>query len=340
MPAISVVVPMYNVEQYVSQCLQSLQRQTFEDFEAICIDDGSTDGTLSVAQETVVGDSRFAFVSQENAGQSAARNVGIDRASGAYVLFLDSDDYYVEGALAYLYERAERERLDDLFFSARTEYEDAQSRRLYRDEYEERADIPGVMTGREIFARFAEEDSFCVSPAMQFIRREFLEASRIRFYEGIVHEDNLFTCMMLAYARRTGFSNKQFYVRRVRAESTMTAKREVRHVYGHFKSAYELEKWIRANSETCSREFVKVFLHHISFCYDLSAFDALSIDEDALEARACSLPHDEEISFRLHVIEHAREMGGVRKEYLDSTTYKIGHAIMTVPCWLKERFGR
>ena len=81
-------------------------------------------------------------------------------------------------------------------------------------------------------------------------------------------------------------------------------------------------------------------LRHIAFCYDLAAFDALSIDEEALDERACQLLRDEELSFRLHVIEHAREMRGVRKEYIESMTYRMGRAILALPCWLKERIGR
>lgn len=339
MPALSVVVPMYNVEGYIVQCLQSLQRQTFGDFEAICIDDGSTDDTLSCAQSAVKGDERFSFVSQANAGQSAARNVGIGKATGTYLLFLDSDDYYEECALQTLYDRAERDVLDDLFFSARSEYESALARRRYRDDYDNREDIPGTMTGRELLARFVEADSFCVSPAMQLIRRDFLESSGIRFHEGIVHEDNLFTCMMLAHARRAAFLNEPLYVRRVRPGSTMTEERGIKHVYGHFKSAYELEAWLRADGGV-SRAFDEALLHHIAFCYDLAAFDALAIEEEALCARACELSRDEELSFRLHVIEHAREMRGVRKEYVESTTYRAGRAIMALPCWLKERIGR
>ncbi|CAK7057076.1 MAG: hypothetical protein MEEGG_00926 [Eggerthella lenta] len=339
MPAISVIVPMYNVRPYIGQCIESLQRQTFPDFEAICIDDGSTDDTLSFARGAVKGDERFSFISQANAGQSAARNVGIDRAVGTYLLFLDSDDYYEEHALQALYDRAERDGLDDLFFSARSEYENARMRGRYRDDYDNREDIRDNMTGRELLVRFAETDSFCVSPAMQFIRRDFLEASGIRFPEGIVHEDNLFTCMVLAYAQRAGFLNEPLYVRRVRPGSTMTEKRGVKHVYGHFKSAYELEKWLHLNGKDGWRTFHKSLLHHIAFCYDLAAFDALSIEESVLDAWACELPYDEELSFRLHVIEHAREMGGVRKEYTESTTYRAGRAIMALPCWLKDRVG-
>lgn len=340
MPAISVVIPMYDVQPYIEECLESLVSQTFDDFEAICVDDGSTDDTLLVARKAVANDGRFTFLEQKNAGQSAARNAGMAHASGTYLLFLDSDDYYEENALAALYERAERNQLDDLFFSARTEYSDPHIRRRYHDDYDDRTDIEGVMSGRDLFTRFVEEGSFCVSPTMQFVRRSFLEASGIRFWEGIVHEDNLFTCMMLACEPRAAFMNEPLYVRRVRPGSTMTEPRGIRHVYGHFKCAYELEIWLRANLQTCSREFQKALLHHVSFCYDLAAFDALSMDENVLEDRACSLSHEEEVAFRLHVVEHAREMEGVRREYTDSATYRVGRAIMALPCWLKDRFGR
>ena len=210
MPAVSVIIPMYNVRPYIEDCLLSLKRQTFGDFEALCVDDGSTDGTLEAARKAVGDDARFSFLSQANAGQSAARNAGIARATGKYIVFLDSDDYYEDRALQTLFERAERDELDDLFFSARTAYEDAKARARYRDDYDDREGIDGVMTGRQLMARFAELDSFCVSPALQFVRRDFLEESGIRFYEGIVHEDNLFTCLMLAAAPRAAFPERAF----------------------------------------------------------------------------------------------------------------------------------
>ena len=340
MPAVSVIIPMYNVRPYIEDCLLSLKRQTFGDFEALCVDDGSTDGTLEAARKAGDDDARFSFLSQANAGQSAARNAGIARATGKYIVFLDSDDYYEDRALQTLFERAERDELDDLFFSARTVYEDAEARARYRDDYDDREGIDGVMTGRQLMARFAEPDSFCVSPALQFVRRGFLEESGIRFYEGIVHEDNLFTCLMLAAAPRAAFLNEPLYVRRVRAGSTMTEAREMRHVYGHFKAAYELEAWLRAHAGECSEEFVRALVRHVAFCYDRAAFDALSFDEARLDACAAGLVPEEGASFRLHVMEHARETEGIRKEYLESTTYRVGRAIMALPCRLKERFGR
>lgn len=340
MATVSVIVPMYNVRPYIGECLESLKNQTYEDFEAICIDDGSTDGTLEVARAVVGDDERFVFISQKNAGQSAARNVGIKNAKGRYVLFLDSDDCYEDRTLQTLFDRAERDNLDVLYFSARTVYEDVSVRASYRDDYEGRAFIDGVMTGQELFERFTEEDSFSVSPALQFIRRRFLTESDISFFEGIIHEDNLFTGLVLACASRAAFLNEQLYVRRVRAGSTMTSRRDLRHVYGHFKSAYELETWLRAHVADCRPGFSRALLHHIAFCYDRAAFDALSLDERKLEGCAGELGGDEELSFRLHVIEHANEMRDVRSEYVNSTSYKVGSAMMALPCWVKDRLRR
>ena len=337
MAFVSVVVPMYNVGLYIDACIASLKNQTYENFEAICIDDGSTDNTLEVARKAVGDDGRFSFIAQENAGLSAVRNVGIASATGKYVLFLDADDYYERETLEILCERAERDELDDLFFSARTVYEDNEVRARYRDDYDDRSSIDGVMSGQELMERFSEEDSFAVSAALQFIRRGFLIESGLRFYEGIVHEDNLFTCLALAHASRTAFLDEQLYVRRIRKGSTMTSRREIRHIYGHFKSAYELEAWLRLQVSNCRPTFARALLHHIAFCYDRAAFDALSLEEFELELFSDALDDDEGLSFRLHIIEHAKEMRGVRAEYVNSTSYKVGQAIMALPCWVKDR---
>ncbi|HKH18901.1 MAG TPA: CDP-glycerol glycerophosphotransferase family protein [Solirubrobacteraceae bacterium] len=92
MPRISVVVPIYNVERYLPACLDSVARQTIEDFEVVMVNDGSTDGSADLANEYSRRDSRFRLVHQENAGLSAARNTGIDAATGEFMAFLDSDD--------------------------------------------------------------------------------------------------------------------------------------------------------------------------------------------------------------------------------------------------------
>ena len=89
----SIIIPVYNVEKFLRECLNSITSQTLKNFEVICIDDGSTDNSLTILQEYANKDSRFKVISQENQGQGIARNKAIDIASGEYLFFVDPDDY-------------------------------------------------------------------------------------------------------------------------------------------------------------------------------------------------------------------------------------------------------
>ena len=100
---ISVVLPVYNVANYLRKCLDSLINQTFEDFEVICVNDGSTDLSLGILEGYALSDSRFKIISQKNQGLSGARNTGIQHIQGEYVLFVDSDDWLEDNALEELY---------------------------------------------------------------------------------------------------------------------------------------------------------------------------------------------------------------------------------------------
>lgn len=97
MIAFSIVIPIYNVVPYLRECLDSVLAQTFTDWEAICVDDGSTDGSGSILDEYAVCDRRFRVIHQTNAGVSVARNVGMLNAVGGYITFLDGDDVYDPG---------------------------------------------------------------------------------------------------------------------------------------------------------------------------------------------------------------------------------------------------
>ena len=97
-PKISVIIPVYNVEKYLAQCLDSVVNQTFKDIEIICINDGSTDGSLNILQKYASNDDRIIIINKENRGVSAARNDGLERVAGDYIMFFDSDDYYCDGS--------------------------------------------------------------------------------------------------------------------------------------------------------------------------------------------------------------------------------------------------
>ena len=116
--AVSVIVPIYNVENYLAECLDSLERQTLKNIEVILVNDGSTNGSAEIAGKYVARNRNFSMIERENGGLSAARNTGMKTASGEYLYFLDSDDYLLDDALETLYAKAEAEQLDVLKFSA------------------------------------------------------------------------------------------------------------------------------------------------------------------------------------------------------------------------------
>src|SRR5205085_2446307 len=92
MPRVSVVVPIYNVEHYLEECLESLAAQTFQDLEVVMVDDGSTDGSAAIAEAFAARDPRFKLMTRPNGGLSAARNTGLEAATGEFLAFVDSDD--------------------------------------------------------------------------------------------------------------------------------------------------------------------------------------------------------------------------------------------------------
>ena len=112
MPKISIIIPMYNVEKYLRRCLDSVQNQTFSDFQAICVDDGSPDNSGQIAEEYAARDNRFIVVHKENGGLSDARNAGMPYATGEYIMYLDSDDFIHPQTMEIAYAMARRDKAD------------------------------------------------------------------------------------------------------------------------------------------------------------------------------------------------------------------------------------
>lgn len=138
-PALSVIVPAYNAEKSLQRCLSSIAAQTFQDFEVLIIDDGSQDATGKIADDYAAMDKRFIVLHKQNGGVAAARQDGIDRAGGAYVLFVDSDDYIQPDMLQELHQAALNEAADliicdfNLIRSDRVEYWHQQPASLERE---------------------------------------------------------------------------------------------------------------------------------------------------------------------------------------------------------------
>jgi hypothetical protein len=224
-PLVSVVVPIYNVESYVEQCLESLRGQTLSEFNVICVDDGSTDGSAQIVQTFVDQDSRFTLIQQPNAGLSAARNAGVSEASGQYLLFLDSDDYVSANTLESLTSIARRDQLDVLFFDAASFFETqelAEAHGSYQKYYTRSADYSQPRSGAELFTQMLGPDDYRPSACLQLISRQHYVDADLEFVEGLIHEDNLFTFQCLLTAQRAAHTAQALYQRRVRNGSITT----------------------------------------------------------------------------------------------------------------------
>ena len=115
---VSVIVPMYNVENYIAECIESVLGQSLTQIELICVNDGSIDQTLTICNNYSAQDERLKIIDKKNEGVSAARNAGLEAAVGEYISFIDSDDFLLRDALENLYNCASGEQLDELFFTA------------------------------------------------------------------------------------------------------------------------------------------------------------------------------------------------------------------------------
>ena len=115
MVKVSVIVPVYNVDKYLEECLDSIVNQTLNDIEIICVNDGSTDGSLKILEDYASKDDRIKIITQENGGLSVARNTGIDVAKGEYLSFVDSDDFIGLEMFDKMYDQAHSQDLDILF---------------------------------------------------------------------------------------------------------------------------------------------------------------------------------------------------------------------------------
>ncbi|MBR3646098.1 MAG: glycosyltransferase family 2 protein [Lachnospiraceae bacterium] len=121
---VSVIIPVYNVDKYLKQCLDSLVNQTLKDIEIICVDDGSTDGSLAILKEYADKYDTVQVIEQQNAGAGAARNNGLKIAKGEYLSFLDSDDFFEPDMLEVAYNKAVEDKADMVVFKSDQYYED------------------------------------------------------------------------------------------------------------------------------------------------------------------------------------------------------------------------
>ena len=225
-PTVSVIVPVYNVEAYIAECLCSVQDQTFANFEVIAVNDGSTDDSLLILQEFAKEDARFKVINQQNAGQSAARNAGMKVATGKYIFFLDSDDFLAPDALEKVVALAQATDADIVVYDYYLFDTQTGNTGFYRDQQ-----LFKRLDGFTLTMREAPQLLQFVGVWDRLFKREFLELHNFQFPEGRLYEDHLFCVETELKANKIVLKADHLYYWRqnVKGSTTNTEKGSEKH---------------------------------------------------------------------------------------------------------------
>jgi glycosyltransferase involved in cell wall biosynthesis len=206
---VSVIVPVYNCDAWLEALLRSVLDQEGVVLEVIAVCDGATDGSLAVLETMAARDARIRVVTQENRGVSATRNAGLALARGEWIVFADGDDWMKPGALRTWIGHGRERNLDVVTgngFSFDALPPPADPQPLYEGQ-----PWGEVCSGTEGMARTVPGDNWVVCVWLQCVRREFIEQHGLRFEEGVVHEDIIWTLHIALRAQRVGFVGEPFY---------------------------------------------------------------------------------------------------------------------------------
>lgn len=269
---VSVIIPVYNLENYIRTAVESVLEGSFQDYEILLIDDGSTDGTLGVCRELEAADSRIRVFTKENGGVGSARNYGLDRAEGEFVAFIDGDDLVTENYLERLVSTMEEDHLDWVICGWQWSEEHSEATRyvaFHRDTRiiagdDEEKMIEAVLRG--------EGFSGIPSNCMGLYRRSLIENHHLRVPEDLRRgEDLVFNYSLAHYIRRFQFLKEPMYICRYREEAslgTMIAGDPIGEVLGLLEALDRErqrygDRWTYGGLRFLYAKVYKIFIHII-----------------------------------------------------------------------------
>ncbi len=245
---LSVIIPTYNAEKYLPACLDSLKEQDFQSYEVICIDDGSTDKTVGILESYAKDWEKLKLHNQSHKGPGAARNLGLARTRGKYVLFLDSDDEFSDsGVLSCIASEMEAGQLDLLNFGAKVEFADEELKKSrYREEqrYKERESAGLYPTGRELLHELLKREAFLGSACLLALRKAYVEEVGLKFPSLCHSEDEVFCLRAFLGAGRSKHTGQRLYLRRVRQESLTTRPDDIETFRERMKAVWLLQETV------------------------------------------------------------------------------------------------
>ncbi len=220
MPKLSIIIPVYNVEKYVSNCLESILNQPFKDLEVICVNDGSSDKSLSVLQEYKNRDERIIIIDKKNEGSGVARNSALAIARGEYIFFVDGDDWIEENSLDKMISEADKLQTDILIFGGLSYYEEKGRKGGYSANKLPKKYLNKIFSSEDI-----KKDVFKFPSTAwtKLYRREFLMKNNIKFQEIKVGQDQLPFFHSMITAEKIALLPQNLYCYRKNRKGAVTA---------------------------------------------------------------------------------------------------------------------
>ena len=246
MVKVSVIIPIYNVAPYLDETFQSIIGQSLPDIEIIAVNDGSTDNCEEIIRKWQQQDSRILLFSQENRGQSAARNLALKHATGQYIYMMDSDDKLTDpDALQICYDYAEKNHSDFFFFDGESFSEQGVGRISRNTKRTHLVDEDKPYDGEYLLNLMLDTKRHNCVVWLLFIQKAFLDRIGLKFYEGIIHEDELFTTILTLNSDNIYCLKRNFVGHRIRKASTMGINYSKRNLNCYLTVADELLRFRR-----------------------------------------------------------------------------------------------
>ena len=278
---VSIILPVYNVEKYLEECIESAINQTLNDIEIIAVNDGSTDSSIDILKKYEEKYNFVKVITQENKGLSGARNTGLREAKGEYVYFLDSDDYIELNAMEYCYNLAVDNKLDIITFDATSFVDKDYNGKILIENYKRDNKLETkVMNGQDFYNYAKERRGYNTPIWLNFYRREFLMLNKIEFYEGIIHEDELHTLKSYILANCIMYIPKSFFNRRVRSNSIMTTKYGYKNAFGMYITAVEAYKFYLEKINILNEDTKINLFNNIRFFYSTALMYCDKMEEN------------------------------------------------------------
>ena len=220
---ISIILPIYNVAPYLDEAFQSLLSQTLPDIEIIAVNDGSTDHSEEIIRKYQQQDPRIILLSQVNQGQSVARNLALEHATGKYIYMMDSDDIIDNpDALRICYEYAEKNEADFIFFDGESFSEEKTHRTSWNTKRTHLLEENIKYNGENLLNLILDKRVHNCVVWLLLINHNYLNRIGLRFYPGIIHEDELFTTILTLRSGSIYCLKQQSFIKhRIRSASTM-----------------------------------------------------------------------------------------------------------------------